>query len=689
MNQSNYNIRHTRLGRHKTQDMSVTIDVNDVFEEVVKQNERLVKEIEFYEEVVNDLITNVKTCIVCQQNDVLNDRINRLEKYLKSKSIDNSTDFKSECNKKLKTNVKTKTLKNRRNTKKRRVEDVTDIDSYEPTDMTSDDNESDISWTTNVKTKTSKKTRNTTKRRVEDLDDINNSEPNDETLDYPKPRDTLKVESLINNDYKITKTKVKIRSVRKPRAKPKRRLEDSSESDYESDGEQLPELISDDKPYSLEYEMQRDLLKDKTRIIGIGSGYRCQSCIYQNSEFRALEKHINRHHLKIKPFKCRVCCIGFYCLSDCIQHLRKQHNIVSDAIKMSNTYNNYDVIDETITDEKPYSDEYVEQLRALKASSRKSDGRYHCKDCEYHSSEFVGFESHVNRHHLKITPYKCHLCPNRYTGRHILNKHKKDGHKHTRDSKLLPTQSFKCSYCDDYTAISLGKLEQHITRTHLHVKFDTKEVKCTTCGKSYSSENSLRTHRHISHGVGRNLIYIKCDWPGCSFKTHNKSLLITHHKRHIGAKEFACEWPGCDYRSITKIDMNRHSGSVHTQLRQYPCQWPGCDYSGKIERHLQQHTQRAHEDRPYAHVCDWPECGKKFRFKNLLTRHMELHNEPHIPCSVCGKLFKSKKYLKDHMQSHTGRKSVMCPVFGCNTRISCKPNLKSHLRVHHKDWSGN
>ncbi|XP_054153698.1 uncharacterized protein LOC128952337 [Oppia nitens] len=308
MNQINDNIRQSRLGRHKKQDMSVTIDVNDVFEEVVKQNERLVKEIEFYEEVVNDLIRNVKICIVCQQNDVINDRISELETHLKSKTIDNSIKVKNEyndCDNKL----KTKTLK---------------------------------------------------KRCVADVTDINSNEPTDETLNYAKPIHDLK------GDNKTIKTKVKTRIVRKPRTKLKRRVEDSSESDYESDEELLPELISDDKPYSLEYEIQRDLLKDKTRIIGIGCGYQCQSCVYQNTEFRALEAHVNRQHLKIKPFKCRVCCIGFYCLSDCLKHLRKKHNIVSDAIKMSNTYNKYEVIDETITEDKPYSDEYADQLRALK-----------------------------------------------------------------------------------------------------------------------------------------------------------------------------------------------------------------------------------------------------------------------------------------------------------------------------------
>ncbi|XP_054153721.1 uncharacterized protein LOC128952359 [Oppia nitens] len=271
MNQINDNIRQSRLGRHKKQDMSVTIDVNDVFEEVVKQNERLVKEIEFYEEVVNDLLTNLKTCVVCQQNDVIKDRISELET---------------------------------RNTKERLV--------------------------------------------VKDVTHINSSEPTDETLNYAKPIHDLKGD---NNCQQI-----------------------SSSCNYESDDNQLPELISDAKPYSLEYEAQRDALRDKTHLSGVGSGYRCQSCDFQNYKFRVLEKHINRFHLNIKPFKCRVCCIGFYCLSDCIQHLRRRHNIVSDKI------NDYKVIDETVNEYKPYSDDYVEQLRALKASSRRSDGRYHCND---------------------------------------------------------------------------------------------------------------------------------------------------------------------------------------------------------------------------------------------------------------------------------------------------------------------
>ncbi|XP_054152719.1 zinc finger protein 567-like [Oppia nitens] len=536
MNQSNDNIRHTRLGRHKTQDMSVTIDVNDVFEEVVKQNERLVKEIEFYEEVVNDLVINVKKCIVCQQNDVIKDRISKLETHLKSKTTDNSTDFKSEyndCDNNLKTNLKTKRFEK---SNKSCVKDVTDSYNYKSCE-TSDDKKSSKSCTTNVKT--------------------------------------------LNKNLKIA--------------------------------------------------------------------------------FKRNEKIILRD---------------------------------VDEVTDGNSNRQTDRSGKRM---KSYSDEYAKQRLELRDDTLSNDGSYQCQTCDNKYIKFEDLEAHVNKQHLNIKPYKCHICGDHLVGYNALRRHKSQKHytvgegmdqlSDRRKSQIAETLSkFQCKYCQKFIHCELD-LKRHVSRVHKNLK-PTKKFACDMCDKSYSNRGSLVIHKRLLHGIGPKLPYYYCDWEGCQYKSPYITLVTVHKKTHLGIRDFVCDWPGCEFRSVTKATLNTHQ-LVHSDKYDYRCQWPGCEFRTKQERGVKRHMKSVHEDIPRTLSCHWPGCDKMFRFNNDLKIHLKLHNVPHLPCPQCNKKFTTKKYLVSHMQTHTGWIRVKCPVKGCNTQISNKTNVRHHLRVHHKDWTGN
>ncbi|XP_054152762.1 zinc finger protein 91-like [Oppia nitens] len=550
MNQSNDNIRHTRLGRYKRQDMSVTIDVNDVFEEVVKQNERLVKEIEFYEEVVNDLITNVKKCIVCQQNDVIKDRISELETHLNSKTIDKSIKVKNEyndCDNNLKTNPKTKRLQK---SKKICVKEVTDSDS------SYDDNESDRSWTTNAKIKTSMKS-------------------------------NKKNEKIILKDV---------------------------------------EKVKD--------------IKSKT----IKSG----------------------------------------------KHMKTKKIILKDVNKVKN--NKIKTI-KTEKQIKLYSDEYEEKRQKLKDDGLTSDGNYQCQTCDYKSIKFIDFETHVNRYHLNIKPFKCHICGDHLVGYDTLRRHKSLKHFYVgqaldqlsdkRKSQIAQILSkFKCQYCQKFIH-SESDLKQHVARVHHNVK-SSKTISCDLCEKFYSNRTTLIKHKRFYHGIGKKLPIFYCDWEGCQYKSVNFTLLGVHKKRHLGIRDYACDWPGCEIRMYTSYSLEIHK-QTHTDNYDHRCQWPGCDYKAKNEYQIKKHMKRIHEDIPRTHACHWPGCDKTFKFAYSLTDHMKIHNKPHLPCPHCNKLFTTKKYLGLHVATHTGSLRVMCPIKGCNIQISSKNNMRHHMNAHHKD----
>ncbi|XP_030611168.1 zinc finger protein 260-like [Archocentrus centrarchus] len=113
------------------------------------------------------------------------------------------------------------------------------------------------------------------------------------------------------------------------------------------------------------------------------------------------------------------------------------------------------------------------------------------------------------------------------------------------------------------------------------------------------------------------------------------------------------------------------------------------------------------ESRARAFACS--ECGKRFRYKWSLQRHMTGHSgkmssssfankkcftvrqtadlqikvhtgEKPYGCSLCGQRFRDQYNLKRHMRIHTGEKPFGCGV--CGKRFNGEGNLKIHKRVH-------
>ncbi|XP_054152730.1 zinc finger protein 718-like [Oppia nitens] len=605
MNQSNDNIRHnTRLGRHKRQDMSVTIDVNDVFEEVVKQNERLVKEIEFYEEVVNDLITNVKTCIVCQQNNVIKDRISELVTHLKSKTIDNSTDVKSDdkdCDK----NVKTKDLQKLKKTTKRCIKKFADSVTSD------DDNDSDRSGTTNVKIKTFMKTKKNLKiafKRNEKiiLRDVNEVEDNKsktiKSVKHMKSKKAMKrcvkdntdsdsyKSCDMTDDYDIDdNSKRNVKTLKKTKKIILKDVDDVTDGNI---NRQTVKSVKTIKPYSDEYEEKRQRLKDDT--LTIDGSYQCQTCDYKGIRFEDLERHVNVYHLNIKPFKCAICGHHLNCYHSLSLHKNRKHYYIGQGLDQ-------------------LSDKQKSQI-----AERLS--KFQCRNCQ----KFCYSHSNLKRH--------------------VLHAH----------HKLKPSKTFACDLCD----------------------------------RSYCNSNSLIQHKRIHHGIGRKLLYYYCDWEGCQYKATNSLTVSVHKKRHLGIRDYACDWPGCEFRAVVKSDMTRHK-VVHSDNYDYRCQSTSCEFRTKKKYNLKKHMDSIHKDIPHTLVCHWPGCDKTFRFTHNLRKHMTLHNKPHLPCPHCNKLFTTKRYLGLHMATHTGSLRVMCPIKGCNIEISSKNNIRHHMRVHHKDCTGN
>uniref|UniRef100_A0A1I8NFY8 Uncharacterized protein n=1 Tax=Musca domestica TaxID=7370 RepID=A0A1I8NFY8_MUSDO len=165
---------------------------------------------------------------------------------------------------------------------------------------------------------------------------------------------------------------------------------------------------------------------------------------------------------------------------------------------------------------------------------------------------------------------------------------------------------------------------------------------CDECGRQYSSQLLLETHRKQAHKERDNV----CSICGNAFKLKNQ--LVNHMKLHL-EKNIPC--PHCDKKYARQFDLNVHLRS-HTGEMPYAC-----------------------------HLCD-----KRFAIKVRLTYHLQKHYGVKHRCKECNAEFNSKQKLKTHSFKHTGMpyRCELCDDHGFSTRVVFKRHLS---RVHHSTMS--
>ena len=136
-------------------------------------------------------------------------------------------------------------------------------------------------------------------------------------------------------------------------------------------------------------------------------------------------------------------------------------------------------------------------------------------------------------------------------------------------------------------------------------------------------------------------------------------------------------------------DARKHVSDHHLKIKRFECQVCGLLMAnrGKVNLHLLVHTG----EKPY--VC--PSCGKGFRHKITLSKHMEdKHDGPpaytkeHIErqktkcvCEICGAVVTTSS-LKSHiLNKHTDVSTVECEICGLQLREN---SLKAHIQQIHE-----
>ena len=168
-------------------------------------------------------------------------------------------------------------------------------------------------------------------------------------------------------------------------------------------------------------------------------------------------------------------------------------------------------------------------------------------------------------------------------------------------------------------------------------KVSSKLLLCQVCGKLLKGRSSLRTHLALHENAKR----YRC--PYCTKCFNDKKVQKNHVRTHTREKPFNCS--KCSAAFSTSSGLLSHK-IKHVNVRPYSCIF----------------------------------CSKTFKTKAVLTSHMKIHEIGPFVCDICDKVYDHKRSLSIHRVSHKiVSKKFSCPH--CKKRYMFRSLLTRHMQV--------
>ncbi|XP_036393919.1 zinc finger protein 1035 [Megalops cyprinoides] len=295
----------------------------------------------------------------------------------------------------------------------------------------------------------------------------------------------------------------------------------------------------------------------------------------------------------------------------------------------------------------------VLKSKQLSASKQKvgqvikgeGEGEYKCKFCTKSFMRSKNLRLHILSH-TEVKPYRCKTCESCFSRYDHLRLHQ---NRCKGKRQRLEVRVFRLNLED------LRKGWQN--NQEKPEEKDGKMVKCSSCGKCFTSKINLSRHVALQHTTVKPFCCKHC---GTSF-----SQQCTLKKHSLKCKDRTFSSPRAwNFRH----EVNSHSAKENDSDK--PCR-----ETSKLLMRIQKHYS---DKRKYE--CAY--CPRRFKNQDQLTVHTRLHTgEKPFGCANCGERFIRRDYLQRHLiKCKLGRESterVLCDQCGA---LLFPDQLRSHQR---------
>lgn len=302
----------------------------------------------------------------------------------------------------------------------------------------------------------------------------------------------------------------------------------------------------------------------------------------------------------------------------------------TETIYIVNSEYNSDLLIKSEPDDTDYYS--VESRRRRKGKRRISESEKTglCHVCGKTVSRMT---PHMRRHNMT---YKCDRCSAGFSSMKELSEHKQE-HNNT---------IYCCNNCSSYFSTALDLCRHQVKHYN--------EYRCVFCefATGHLSVITIHMNRHE-----KTLIY-ECDECGRGFST--EYLMNTHKQIHSGIKRYQCDF--CNKKFATENYKNCHMKYNHSEeltgvKNIYKCHI--CYREFSFEKSLTRHLSVIHNIGESKKV-ECPVCFKVIANPFNLKMHMSVHTgEKHHVCELCGKAFRDRGHLKRHNKVHLKRGEEM------------------------------
>lgn len=249
------------------------------------------------------------------------------------------------------------------------------------------------------------------------------------------------------------------------------------------------------------------------------------------------------------------------------------------------------------------------------------------------------------------------------------------------------TSDLACEVCDR-TFVKEKELGEHVQSAHGQIMYKCEVASCNALLKS---KQELASHQRSSGH--QEFIILVIGAPADSLLAEHSSdtefgshSTLAAHKMEAHIKEeaagdssnkvFSCPEVDCGRHFAAASSLTYHRFAVHN-AQVHACTFEGCGKTFKIRNLLTRHLKTHTSERTFA--CD--KCDKAFKTQSNLSSHKTVHmNESKFFCDECGQQFKFRTSLVSHMRWHNGAKPFKCPY--CQKSFNQNGNLQEHVRIH-------